>query len=36
MPVPSTITELRLTIVFTPNGLVAWQQNFIITAGPMA
>ncbi len=36
MPVPSIITELRLTTVLTPNGRVVNEQNFIMIAGPMA
>ncbi len=36
MPVPSTMIELRLTMVCTPNGFVVRAQNFIMIAGPMA
>jgi len=33
MPVPSTITGFRLTIVFTPKGWVVLAQNFIMMLG---
>ena len=36
MPVPSTIVELRLTMVGTPKGWLARAQNFIMIAGPTA
>ena len=36
MPVPSTISGLRLTIVLMPNGRVASAQPFIMIGGPIA
>ncbi len=36
MPVPSTMIEFRLTIVFTPRGRVTSQQARIMTSGPIA
>ena len=36
IPVPSIITVFSDTVVFTPNGSVVRQQNFIITGGPIA
>ncbi len=36
MPVPSTISGLRLTIVLMPYGRVASAQPFIMIGGPMA
>ena len=36
MPVPSTISVFRLTIVFRPYCFVVLATNFIIIIGPMA
>ena len=36
MPVPSTMIELRLTMVGMPEGRVTSQHAFIIGMGPMA
>ena len=36
MPVPSTITGFRLTMVLMPNGRVTSAQAFIMIGGPMA